>query len=138
MVKSEFQPNFHLVRTLDIYTCPTSPRRTRSRARNGFPKFNSQLPELLAEVRKRFQLRRAITLNPRIVCGIRGYNTFVSSRASSGRVRSGPFLTFWGPRAKSNMEAPSTMYIHYIYNYKHKLLNIQWKKLLCHTLKFIR
>jgi hypothetical protein len=42
--------------------------------------------------------------------------------------QTGPFLTFWGPRAKSNMEAPSTMYIHYIYNYKHKLLNIQWKK----------
>jgi hypothetical protein len=50
----------------------------------------------------------------------------------------GPFLTFWGSRAKSNMEAPSTMYIHYIYNYKHKLLNIQWKKLIYHVLKFIR
>jgi hypothetical protein len=43
----------------------------------------------------------------------------------------GPFLTFWEPGAKYNMEAPSTMYIYYIYSYKHKLLNIQWKKLLC-------
>jgi uncharacterized membrane protein YhhN len=42
----------------------------------------------------------------------------------------GLFLTFWGPRVKSNMEVPSTVYVHYIYNYKHKLLNIQWKKLL--------
>jgi hypothetical protein len=32
---------------------------------------------------------------------------------------------FLGSGAKSYMEAPSTMYIHYIYNYKHKLLNIQ-------------
>jgi hypothetical protein len=52
MVKFEFEPNFHLVRTLDIYiyTCPASPGRARSKGRNGFSRFNSQLPELLAEI----------------------------------------------------------------------------------------
>jgi hypothetical protein len=54
-----------------------SPRRAHSRAWNGFLIFNSQLPELVVEVRKRFQLRwqlrRAITPNLCIVCGIRGY-----------------------------------------------------------------
>jgi hypothetical protein len=34
MVKSEFEPNFHTVRTLDIYTCPTSSRRAHSRTRS--------------------------------------------------------------------------------------------------------
>jgi hypothetical protein len=36
IAKSEFQPNFHLIRTLDIYTCPASSRRARSRTRNVF------------------------------------------------------------------------------------------------------
>jgi hypothetical protein len=39
-----------------IYLCPASPRRARSRARNRFLRFNSQLPELLAEVRTGFLL----------------------------------------------------------------------------------
>jgi hypothetical protein len=51
MIKSEFEPNFYLVRTLDINICPTSPRRARPRARNDFLKFNSQLPKLVSEVR---------------------------------------------------------------------------------------
>jgi hypothetical protein len=37
MVKSEFEPNFHLVRTPTIYTCLVSPRRAHSRTQNGFP-----------------------------------------------------------------------------------------------------
>jgi hypothetical protein len=72
MVKFEFEPNFHLVRTLDIYMHArlllvehvleheTVFSDSTPISQNCLPKFGA------------VPTRRAITLNPCIVCGIRG------------------------------------------------------------------